>query len=220
MLYVKWGDVGPALERSIASVKQHHPELPVHVHELQSGSTLHDKAEMFDASPFEQTLYLDVDTVVLDRLDYAFERAGRHGLACCICESPWARRYDGLSDQGDLVDYNSGVLFFSRAAEPVFRRWAELSPTLDATTRAQRRSDGAIIEQKYNDQAALAKAIDDVRLNPYVLPLNYNFRPRWYKLFWGPIKIWHDYAEVSPGVLAWNAEQTRPGAMVKFARAE
>jgi len=42
----------------------------------------------------------------------------KHALACCICENPWARRYGGL--QGDLVEYNTGVQFFTRAAKPYF----------------------------------------------------------------------------------------------------
>ncbi|MEJ0070814.1 MAG: hypothetical protein WDO24_21130 [Pseudomonadota bacterium] len=40
---------------------------------------------MFEHSPFETTVYLDADTVVLGRLDYGFEMAERFGLACCHC---------------------------------------------------------------------------------------------------------------------------------------
>jgi hypothetical protein len=43
-------------------------------------------------TPFEETLFLDADTVPLGRLDFGFEQAQRFGLACCICEVPWARR--------------------------------------------------------------------------------------------------------------------------------
>jgi hypothetical protein len=220
VLFVKWGDVGAALDRSMASMRRLHPELPIHVHDLPAGSTLHDKARMFDVSPFDQTLYLDVDTVVLDRLDYAFERAARHGLACCICESPWARRHDGLRDAGDLIEYNTGVLFFTRAAGALFERWKALAPMLDATTRVTRRSDGAVIEQAHDDQASFAKAVDELRFPPFVLPLNWNFRPRWHKLIWGPVKIWHDYAEVSEGLRQWNFRQTDSRNPVEFARLE
>jgi len=27
------------------------------------------------------------------------------------------------------------------------------------------------------------------------LPLNWNFRPQWHRSFFGPIKVWHDYAD-------------------------
>src|ERR1700749_4515757 len=91
-LYVVWEPAQPgagsaaikaSLERAIASFRDHHPELAHHVATLPRGSTLHDKAGMFEPSPFETTVYLDADTVVLGRLDYGFEMAERHGLACC-----------------------------------------------------------------------------------------------------------------------------------------
>jgi hypothetical protein len=56
-------------------------------------NSLLDKSAMFDISPFGETLYLDCDAQVMDRLDFGFSQAGRFGLACCICECPRARRY-------------------------------------------------------------------------------------------------------------------------------
>ena len=107
------------LERSMASLKEYHPALPVHVHrvnaafeEVDSASMLLHKARISEISPFKTTLFLDADTMVLGTLDYGFEMARQHGLACCICECPWARRYNGLRFSGDLIEYNTGVLFF------------------------------------------------------------------------------------------------------------
>src|SRR3954470_2489079 len=82
VLYVKWGPNDAVLERSINSVRAIHPELPIPVHQLMGNPTLLDKAGMFDITPFEETLFLDVDTVILDKLDFGFEMATRHGLAC------------------------------------------------------------------------------------------------------------------------------------------
>src|ERR1051326_5641366 len=116
VLYIKWGQkVDRTLQRSIQSLHAVHPELPVHVHEITAGGTFLDKAQMHQFTPFEQTLYLDVDTVVLGRLDFAFQRAEKFALACAICECPWARRYAGLS--GDLIEYNTGVLYSMRSPE-------------------------------------------------------------------------------------------------------
>src|SRR5262245_21729104 len=112
ILYMRWGPNAPVLERSLRYVRAIHPELPVHVVELPAEASLLDKAGMYDHSPYEETLFLDVDTVVLDRLDFGFEMAVKHGLACCICENPWARRYGGI--KGDLIEYNTGVLFFTK----------------------------------------------------------------------------------------------------------
>src|SRR5438552_10060250 len=123
IMYVKWGPNDAVLARALESVKAIHPELPVHVHQLPDGSTLLDKARMFAFTPFEETVFLDVDTVVLDRLDFGFEMAVKYGLACCICENPWARRYGGL--KGDLVEYNTGVLFFTKAGKRFFDGWEQ-----------------------------------------------------------------------------------------------
>ena len=114
VLYLVWGEYdGSALERSRQSLARVHPDMPVEVTELPVGSTLLEKAQMMEFSPFEETLFLDADTVVLDDLSYGFEQMRRFGLACSICECPWARRYTGLS--GDMVEYNTGVLFFTEA---------------------------------------------------------------------------------------------------------
>src|SRR4051812_10630507 len=106
--YITWGDsVKEFRERSIASLRAFHPELPLHVVELEGVQEkyagLLQKAGMFRMSPFSTTLFLDADTIVLGNLDYGFEMAERHGLACSLCECPWARRHTGLRQQGDLV---------------------------------------------------------------------------------------------------------------------
>src|SRR5438067_13488813 len=94
VLYMKWGEKADRYyQRSVASLRKFHPDWPVHVHECPTDSNLLIKANMFDFSPFEQTLYLDVDTYVLGALDYGFEKAAQFALACCICENPWARRH-------------------------------------------------------------------------------------------------------------------------------
>ena len=115
VLYMVWGDgVEPLLERSRKSLAAFHPELSVHVERLGEGAGLLDKAAMLERTPFEETLFLDADTVVMGRLDWAFEQAARVGLACGICECPWARRYGGID--GDWIEYNTGVLFFNEKA--------------------------------------------------------------------------------------------------------
>lgn len=149
VLYMVWGARATgAVKRSIASVQQYHPELPTKVIELPSNTHplkgLLEKSKMMELSPFDETLFLDADTVVLDRLDFGFEQASRFGVACCICESPWARRYQGLP-KDDGIEYNTGVLFFTRGAEQLFRRWQELAPVVDSAIdfideKASRRS--------------------------------------------------------------------------------
>lgn len=213
VLYLKWGTkADKVFERSLASLRKFHPELAVHVHALPDDSSFLHKSGMMSFTPFDETLYLDADTVVLDRLDFGFEKATRHGLACAICECPLARRYKGL--KGDLVEFNTGVLFFTLKAEAVFQDWARLVRSVDSSI--EYRQGNQVYRAPVNDQAAFAAAIDQSGFLPYVLPLNWNFRPRWHKSFWGPIKIWHEYAEVPAILQQWNAEQTAPGASVMY----
>ena len=198
VLYIVWGDVAvAAAERSRRSLAKHHPELPVEFLHLGNPPDpfllLAEKAKMMELSPFDETLFLDADTVVLGRLDFGFEQAARHGLACVIGDCPWARRYN-KSLKGDIVEYNTGVLFFTRKAQPVFDAWRRLAPILDSSSLVVQ--DGKVQGvQPYNDQCAFAAAIDETRFSPFVLPINWNFRAAFQRTFFGPIRIWHAYDE-------------------------
>ena len=213
VLYVKFGTaVNALLERSLRSLKQFHPELPAHIHDEPLPSNMLIKCRMADFTPFDETLYLDTDTVVLGRLDFAFDKAARHGLACCINECPWAKRYSGFDP--DIIEYNSGVLFFTRAAQAVFDRYKEASARVNSTVHAW--TGGNIVTAPHQDQAVLAKAIEETGFSPFVLPLNWNFRPDSQKIFYGPIKIWHAYRDPPPSLHDWNREQSAPGAIIKY----
>jgi hypothetical protein len=213
VLYVYWGDAhGKLQERSVESLRRHHPELPVHVERLPDGATLLDKASMFDMSPFEETLYLDTDTVVVGRLDFAFDKAALHGIACAICECPWARRYQGLT--GDLIEYNTGVLFFTRKAAPLFEAWEAWAQKVDSTS--YHLVDGEVRVMPVNDQAAFAVAVEETGYVPFVLPLNWNFRPQWHLSHFGPIRIWHDAGDMPPELGVFSAEQDSPEAVIRY----
>jgi hypothetical protein len=185
ILYIVWGDkIESQLQRSIESVKKIYPGMPTHVERVENLAErgLLQKAKMASVSPFESTLYLDADTVVLGNLDYAFDRAEEFGLACSICECPWTRRYG---------EYNTGVIFFTQKSRAVFDAWESLAPTVPASGRWAVAIEGKIYGSAHDDQASFARAIQSCRLNPYVLPLNYNFRPPFQKSFFSPMKIWH-----------------------------
>lgn len=203
VLYITWGNAGELLRRSRSSLGQWHPELDQHVIDLPSDSTILAKSKMFDLSPFDETLFLDVDTVVMGKLDYGFEKAANHGIACCICECPWARRYSYFI--GDAIEFNTGVLFWTRKANPVFDAWAKLAPKLDSSLTYI--GPNGPETMSCNDQASFAAAIDQTGFNPWILPLNWNFRHRWQKTVFGPVKIWHDYDPVPASLAEWNESQ-------------
>jgi hypothetical protein len=214
IIYVFWGTkFKQEMERSVESVKRHHPELPIHFIDLTGEAKDHRaKSTMLDLTPFDVTLYLDTDTVVLDRLDFGFERAEKHGLACCINECPWGRRYASLT--GDCVEYNTGVMFFTKKARPVFDAWRACAGHMDQDLRFYLGKD--VVHQPTADQGIFAKAMIETDFNPYVLPLNWNMRPIWHKAFFGPIKVWHDHSNVPDWLKFWNEDQVPEPSIMKF----
>lgn len=213
ILYITWGDKADSvLERSLASAARHHGELPVHVERLPESADLLEKANMMAMTPFAETLYLDADTVVLGRLDFGFDKAMRHGLACAVCECPWARRYTGIA--GDLVEYNTGVLFFTQAARPVFDAWQRLAPAVDSSIPIF--VGEKLAHMPINDQAGFALAVERTGFLPFVLPMNWNFRPKWHKSFFGPVKIWHDYGDVPAEIEDWNRVQADERQVIQY----
>lgn len=199
---IYWGDESKLpIERLKTSVTKFHPELPHKIIKVEaptdSASSLNLKASMFDMSPFDETLFLDIDAVVLGDLSFGFQKAKQFGLAIAICESPWARRYRKIFS-GDQVEYNTGVIFFSRSAKPIFDAWRIFSQEVDSENFGVSFESGEIFRQPSNDQGSFALAIEKIGFNPFVLPMNWNFRPLWQKSFCGPIKIWHDYADPPP----------------------
>lgn len=197
IISIIWGDKETLpLARLLASTRKYHPELPhevVEVNPAESGShALLEKSRMLDLSPFDETLYLDADTVVLGNLDFGFAKAGAHGIAMCICENPWARRYPSIFS-GDEVEYNTGVMFFTRKSEPLFKVWKQCARELDSKLIFVK--GGKPVSMAANDQGSFAAAVEKVGFSPFILPGNWNFRPNWQKSYFGPLKIWHDYAD-------------------------
>lgn len=217
-LYITFdGDprVFPALERSIGSLRQHHPDIEISEQVFAPG-TLLDKAKMLDLSPFDTTLFLDADTVVLGPLDHVFDKAEKHGLALAVCECPWARRFNGLADMRDLQEWNTGVIGFTAKAAPVFEAW-KANIAIDSSLRFMA-NDGTVQTMPMNDQAAFALAIEQTGYCPWTLPLNYNYRPIWQHTCFGPVVIFHDYAPVPDSLLKWNADQSAPDAVIQCGR--
>jgi hypothetical protein len=207
VLYLAWDgprDVTPILQRSIDSLKATNPNLAHTVVRLPAGSTLLDKAGMYDLSPFDTTLFLDADTVVLADVSPLFDALRWHGVICTVCECPWACRFEGLKQYPNLVEYNTGVLGWRRmgAAEDVFRRWKYHASRINSQLNWE--SNGQRYVMPENDQASFAYAMNECRVSPFALPINWNFRPRWHHGWFGPVKIWHDYEPVPPKLIEFN----------------
>jgi len=215
---IYWGDESKLpIERLKSSVKKFHPELPHEIIKVDASSSdfssLNHKASMFDLSPFDETLFLDLDTVVLSRLDFGFEKANQFGIALAICESPWGRRYPKIFI-GDEIEYNTGVIFFTKKSKIVFDRWKELAGVIDSSLIGIH--DGSIYTMPAADQGSFALAIEQTNFNPFVLPLNWNFRPIFHKSFFGPIKIWHDYSDPPPFFEELNSYYLNKASVIQY----
>ncbi len=217
ILYLVWkGECDPTevLNRSVASIKHWHPDLPYKIVEMPTGSNLLCKSQMFDLSPFDETLFLDADTTVLGKLDYGFIKMQQHGIACCINANPWQRRYYKIEQHPDEVEYSSGVVFFDKrpGVAKVFDRW-KANHSFDSSSLFM--ATEGVRRQTYNDQALFTLAIQQEQFNPFILPLNWNLYPKWQKHFWGEVKIFHGYDDIPESLLAWNEKQRAPGAVIQ-----
>lgn len=218
IISIYWGDETKLpIERLKASVKKFHPTLPHEIIRVDAPSgdpsSLNQKAAMLDLSPFDETLFLDLDTVVLGNLDYGFEKARQFGLAISICEAPWGKRYPKIFT-GDEIEYNTGVIFFTKNAKIVFDKWRDLAKSVDSSILGV--NEGAICTMPANDQGSFALAIERTGFNPFILPLNWNFRPMWHRSFFGPIKIWHDYADPPPFFDELNSYYSNPESIIQY----
>lgn len=219
VIYITWGNkIEPFLDRSIQSLKAVHPDLPIEVFRLGDQAdpfrALLKKAQMMDLSPFDQTLFLDADTIVIDRLDFGFAATEKSGIACCICECPWARRYRGFYGPADTIEYNTGVVFFTKRSSGLFKKWIELSETFDSAIRHIDET-GTLRLMPFADQGAFSQAVRMWDGIPFVLPLNWNFRPQHHKQWFGPIKIWHDYVPPPKEIYDLPAYYRRDDAIIQ-----
>jgi hypothetical protein len=176
-------------------------------------NSLNQKAAMLDFSPFDETLFLDIDTVVMGRLDFGFEKAKQFGMAISICEAPWARRYTKIFS-GDELEYNTGVIFFTKNARIVFDRWKQFVGEVNSSILLVNK--GQIETMPANDQGSFALAIEKTGFNPFILPLNWNFRPHSHNSFFGPIKVWHDYADPTPFFTELNSYYANKDSIIQY----
>lgn len=195
-VWVVWNEaeerVSAALQRSMESVRKFHPDAGLHVVKTNGEHRLLEKAAGYLSSPFDLTIALDVDTELLRPVDHLFEVAAEYGVALRVNENPNAERF-GCGKH--VVEYNTGVIAFSKAGDAVLRRWAELCEEGKLDTSRPR--------DKKNDQAYFATAASEIR-TVYPLRPTDNLRPSWETTFWGPVYIWHDWTPCSASLRAVN----------------
>ena len=85
-----------------------------------------------------------------------------------------------------------------------------------AADRVSASVNGRVGRMPYNDQASFAVAVERLQFNPFVLPLNWNFRPIWQRSFFGPLKIWHDYNDAPQFFDGIKKAYADPDTIIQF----
>lgn len=148
------------------------------------------KTEMFDVLPpeYDSFLFLDTDVQILADINHGFEKAELHGIAAAQAVAYSLEHFWGfdrvLDDMGfksrDILMYNSGVIFFTRAppAWRVLQKWHALCAAATGDVSA------------WGDQPYLTLAMELLGFNPYTLSIAYNYR-NFGELASGRIRLWH-----------------------------
>lgn len=192
VLYLAWGTkCREELKRSQHSVDRF--DLAHHAVEGSVSHALGQKTGIYDASPFDLTLFLDTDTVLLDDPSFGFEMAERYGL--CVVIAPASNATLHFQIEGapaDLVQYNTGVIFFKKGdrVRALFEAWSRYCPPAEP-----------------NDQPGFARAVYETGFNPFVLPLAWNYRAEYGQgPIFGPIKVWHSRRPLPKNIHQYNQD--------------
>lgn len=152
---------------------------------------------VLDESPFEQTLYIDSDVLMLQPAELGFSAAMRYGFAVTHAQSTHCY----TSEEGELCHYSTGLIFFDRrhAVFPIVRDgWRTFIDEYSA-----RGQNGF-----YCDQPGFSITLWRLGINPFVLPHTWNLAPlmlatgTWVNY---GVKFWHSMIDPPAEFLEWNA---------------
>lgn len=136
------------------------------------------KSHMLDMTPFEETIFLDIDTVVLQPLDTIFDILSHGSLAAAYDSGSSMKRWN--ISFPNVPEFNTGVIGFVKQHRPIFEAWKRLC--------------GEDVYKFGNDQPYFTLSCLENGRWPFVLDERFNFRyynnPR-PELVNGPIHVWH-----------------------------
>lgn len=174
---VAYGDTYRGIARVCAKYfKTHNPGMPVRLYsDAMVSDDLFDEVRVLEDvwlrskidamidSPFDRTLYIDVDALAVLDIRDGFDVLDTHDLA--LCHDQWRNHPNAVTEDTRFVpnaypQYNSGLLFYRRSPEVL---------AFLADWRERVRSSGAT-----KDQPALRELAFAADLRVAVLPLEYN----------------------------------------------
>lgn len=191
VLYIVFGDKNMMMEAivSIHSIRIYNKSIPILVYtddkdffvgrtkdeflEIRNVDAQHkrSKVDFIGLSPFEKTLYLDSDTIVLFNVDEMFEGLSHFDILFTPDFSRKRVRYSGIDKYNSISsvipEINGGVMAFndSEGVKDFFSLW-------------RKNFYQFFTESNGYDQISMRIALASVRnIKPMVLPGEYNMRP-------------------------------------------
>jgi hypothetical protein len=180
-----------------------------------------NRTVMYELSPWDTTLHLDSDTLVLNDVSFGFEAAERFGLVATLAPQAvatinWKKLNDVVCDDSDepksplqrvwelgslpilstpkaVPNYNCGAFFFQKCdrIQRLFGEWHHCNELLGGV----------------RDQRGFAAAVWRTGVVPYILPPTWNLRAHMGVSgtpLSGPIRIWH--SRCKPRAKLWNSK--------------
>lgn len=160
------------------------PEMADALDEIRNPGDMHYRrfrAEIFDLSPFDETLHLDADTVLIDdNLELAWRAIQKHGMAAAIPGDSTV--FCGYTKVYEIIRYAPNVMFFNKSPEvkAVFDKWREVMNAHKLV----------LCEDEF-----LGIACHMLNWQPYVLPQCWNYKPEWREPIHGKVKFWNSVYE-------------------------
>jgi hypothetical protein len=139
-----------------------------------------EKVRLFRFSPFQKTLFLDTDTVVLEPIQELTRLLDRFDLACA--HAPWRQSREIPECPESFPELNTGVILYRRSPKinRFFRTWERHFEQLDDLST-----------KNYPDQPAFRKSLFLSNLHFTVLPPEYNLRTPFPYYVCSKVKILH-----------------------------
>jgi len=161
---------------------------------LKINSTIDKRAklECFNKTPYDNTLYLDADTVVCKKLISDFKILKNFDIACCHDSMRYGDVKLELYNEnknlfGDIPlifpEYNTGVIFYkkNKVTQELFKSWID---TYDIINYPDSLHDKI-------DQPSFRYALYYSSVNVSTLPIEYNVTPGLKKLYNTSPKSWN-----------------------------
>jgi hypothetical protein len=208
--------------QSLASLKRAMPDLPITVFSQfpmssplidqvvrvqPTGDGFYDKTRLIRESPYERTLFIDADIIVLDPFPELFALLDRFDCAATHEEyvsTDWFGRYPRSDVPSSFPEFNTGILLYKRSArmDGVLKEWESLYSRFIEERPGQR----------INDQPFFRAAIyhSDVRVATLTREYNCKYRGQGYlngpvKLLHGHVDLQFDSSQLSKAARALNA---------------